>query len=238
MSDLDTLIAHYWEDPHTVTRWQAATHTPELPEKLAWLDVLRRTLATGGRRSALSVLDIGTGCGWLARLLAELGHHITAIDQSAGMLAAARTHPHETPHPITYTPGDARALTYPAAVFDVVAARYVLSALARPDQALGEWRRVLKPGGRLLILEDYLATPEDHAAAQALPSLNQPALAALRRLPLATGAPDDVADFVQLAGFTGIAVRRLAGQLLRQERRRGRRYTLAYVLVSASAPAV
>ncbi len=238
MRDIDRLIAHYWENPQVIAHWQTATQHLELPEKLAWLDVLRRHLPTSGRRSTLHILDIGTATGWLARLLAELGHQVTAIDQSAGMLVAARSHTLNTPHPIAYAPGDARALIYPDQTFDVVAARYVLSALARPDQALREWGRVLKPTGRLLILEDHLATPEDQAAAQALPSLNQATLTPLSRLPLALASPEDVSDFVRLTGFTQVTLRRLAGQLLRRGQRRGRRYTLAYTLVTAGAPAV
>jgi SAM-dependent methyltransferase len=67
------------------------------------------------------------------------------VDFSASMLAEARRN-----HPgIDFRAGNAEALPFPDGSFDAVVMSFGLLHLARPDQALGEGRRVLRPGGRL-----------------------------------------------------------------------------------------
>ena len=235
---IDAELAAYWDSAETVKHWPAdARHDPVA--HLAWLDVLRRNLRGGGRH--LQVLDVGTGTGWMARLSAELHHQVIGLDQSAAMLAAAQQDLDSAENPVRWVRANALKLEFPDQHFDAITARFVLSVLSQPTTALREWLRVLKPDGRLTLMEDGLTDEADRAAAQAW-HIGRPAV--LRELPLAQATPEDIADFARLAGYQQIEVGRLAGQLERQFRRGRREYRLGYSLVvaqpqpSLSLPAV
>lgn len=224
---LEQRLAAYWASPAGVQRTlDSATMT--FAERLAWLDVLRRHLKAGGRR--LHVLDVGAGTGYMARLLAQLSHQVTALDLSTPMLAAARQQTDSAETLIAWRQGDALALEFPDDHFDVVVARHVLTVLAQPVKALREWQRILKKDGRLLLIEDYLTSAADRSAAQLL---RGPLPAVLRTLPLAQASPADLADFARLAGFTHVTQTPLRGQLERQKQRGWRVYRLGYTLVIA-----
>jgi SAM-dependent methyltransferase len=90
------------------------------------------------------VLDVATGPGYVAAAAAARGARVVAIDFSAAMVECARRH-----HPdIDVREGDAEALSFNDGTFDAVVMNFGLLHLARPEQALGEARRVLPRGGR------------------------------------------------------------------------------------------
>lgn len=93
------------------------------------------------------VLDVGTGSGHVARLLAGLGHRVTGIDLSEGMLAIARRHAETDAHPPRFLPGDAVDPDLPPGSFDAVVGRYVMWTLRDPAAAVASWLRLLRPGG-------------------------------------------------------------------------------------------
>jgi ubiquinone/menaquinone biosynthesis C-methylase UbiE len=98
------------------------------------------------------VLDIGSGPGFLAdEMAAEVGPDgaVHGVDPSESMLAIARRH--ETG--VEYATGDALALPYEDATFDAAVATQVYEYVADMPAALAEAWRVLRPGGRLLILD-------------------------------------------------------------------------------------
>ena len=72
-----------------------------------WVDALRSVLPEPAAR----VLDVGTGTGFVARIAAELGHHVTAIDASQATLDASARDPGLA---ITFVVGDAVAPAFPA----------------------------------------------------------------------------------------------------------------------------
>ena len=91
------------------------------------------------------VLDVATGPGYAAGVAARRGASVVGVDFSEAMLAEARRH-----HPaIDFRSGDAEALPFPNASVDAVLMSFGLLHLARPDQALAEAHRVLRPGGRV-----------------------------------------------------------------------------------------
>ncbi len=102
-------------------------------------------------------LDIGTGTGQLAVYLARAGFSVTAIDISEEMIAQAARYALREDLDVEFQTGDAENLPFPDNVFDVVVARNLLWTLPHPDQALLQWRRVLKPGGRLMISDGLWA---------------------------------------------------------------------------------
>ncbi len=129
-------------------------------ERRAWHDLLRAALPP----APADVLDAGTGTGFLARRAAELGHRVTGIDLSRRMLEVARIAPppREVAIPPAYVEGDAVDPPFPDAAFDAIVSRHVLWTLREPDATLARWHDLLRPGGRLLVVDGLWA----HAAAE------------------------------------------------------------------------
>lgn len=109
------------------------------------------------------LLDIGTGPGWLLRHLAEVGPelHLTGLDVSAGMVAAARGNLADLGERVSLTEGNAEALPFGDGTFDVVVSSG--SVHHWKDQAAGlrEVSRVLADGGTALIYDVVSDTPPE-----------------------------------------------------------------------------
>lgn len=99
------------------------------------------------------VLDVGTGSGHVAFVLAGLGHRVTGIDLSDGMLERAREHAAIHPAPPVFTTGDAVAPDLPAGSLDAITGRYVMWTLRDPDAAVRNWVRLLRPGGVVAMVD-------------------------------------------------------------------------------------
>ncbi|MGA4842902.1 trifunctional class I SAM-dependent methyltransferase/NUDIX hydrolase/VOC family protein [Streptomyces sp. G45] len=97
------------------------------------------------------ILDVGCGTGGLALLAAEQGHRVTALDQSPAMAARARAK--LAGHRARVLVGDAARPPVGERRFDAVLARHVLWLLPDPDAALRHWCSLLRPGGRLVLVE-------------------------------------------------------------------------------------
>jgi SAM-dependent methyltransferase len=111
-----------------------------------WVEALRSVLPASPAR----VLDVGTGTGFVARIAAELGHQVTAIDLSEGMLDASSAR--DCGLAITFAVGDAVDPPYPAGSFDVVVSRSVVWTLRQPQLAFRNWYKLLTPGGRMVAI--------------------------------------------------------------------------------------
>jgi len=101
----------------------------------------------------LKILDVGTGNGSLSLLLSEMGHDVIGIDISEGMLSVARKKAEERGVKPELRIGDAESLDFEDNNFDAVVSRIVLWTLPHPNKAIREWRRVLKPGGKVYTFE-------------------------------------------------------------------------------------
>lgn len=105
-----------------------------------------------------NILDVGSGTGIIAMYLAELGYGVTAVDFSEGMMDIARKKALEKGAKIRFMEGDIENLSFEDETFDCVTARYVLWTLPHPEKALKEWVRVVKPGGRIVIIDGKWVT--------------------------------------------------------------------------------
>ena len=95
------------------------------------------------------VLDIAAGTGTSSAALAKSGAEVIALDFSAGMVEEGRKR-----HPdLTFVQGDAMKLPFADGEFDAVTISFGLRNVQRPQVAIAEMRRVLKPGGRVVICE-------------------------------------------------------------------------------------
>jgi arsenite methyltransferase len=138
-------------DEEASRRNEATYMTPEVVEQ-------RRAVRTAlALRQGENVLDIGSGAGLLAReMAAEVGSvgSVDGIDPSESMLARARRRRGaDGAAEIRFLAGDASALPFADASFDAAVATQVYEYVRDMPAALGEAFRVLRPGGRLLVLD-------------------------------------------------------------------------------------
>lgn len=98
----------------------------------------------------LHALDIGTGPGFFAILLCELGLQVTAVDLTPAMLKEAEKNAGEMFGRITFREMNAEHLDFADDTFDVIVSRNLTWNLPHPEQAYSEWTRVLRPEGLLL----------------------------------------------------------------------------------------
>lgn len=98
----------------------------------------------------LSILDVGTGPGFFAIILAEAGYQVTAVDYTEAMLKQARQNAGNLDDSITWHIMDAQKLLFDDEQFDIIVSRNLTWNLDEPAQAYREWYRVLKPGGTML----------------------------------------------------------------------------------------
>lgn len=101
----------------------------------------------------IKVLELATGHGYFASILAELGLAVTAVDMAPGMLEVAKKNCAAFEGKITFLQMNAEELSFPDNTFDVVFCRYLTWLLPRPETAYSEWARVLAPGGLLLVYD-------------------------------------------------------------------------------------
>lgn len=136
-------------DDKAATKLEAIYQTPDVVEQR------RATLEALKLQPGEHALDIGSGPGLLlVEMAAEVGPagRIEGIDRSAEMVAAARARCAGLPW-VGIEEADAAGLPYPDGSFDAATAVQVYLYLKDLPAALGELRRVLKPGGRALVLD-------------------------------------------------------------------------------------
>jgi demethylmenaquinone methyltransferase/2-methoxy-6-polyprenyl-1,4-benzoquinol methylase len=114
------------------------------------------TIAASGVREGHKVLDIAGGTGDLAKAFAQrVGPHGTVVhtDINEAMLSTGRDRLVNEGLMLPTTICDAEFLPFPTGTFDIVTVAFGLRNMTHKDAALKEMCRVLKPGGRLLVLE-------------------------------------------------------------------------------------
>lgn len=136
-------------DAEAETFDQAADHGLADPAvRAAWQTLLLDLLPD----PPASVADLGCGTGTLAVLLAGCGFDVDGLDFSPRMVALARAKA-EGLRGVGIVEGDAFDPPLPPASYDVVLVRHVLWAMPDPSVAIERWSALVRPGGRLVLIE-------------------------------------------------------------------------------------
>ncbi len=187
-------IRSYW-DTDAATYDQARGHRPtSSAEMAAWATAMVRLLPPAPAR----VLDCGAGTGFLSLMAARLGHKVTAVDLSSGMLDKLRARACAEGLGVEIVEGSVSSP--PPGPFDAVIERHVVWTLPDPVQTLRSWREVA-PYGRLILVEGLWGKvdPLDSAKAQLRTLLRR----ATRTAPDHHGSyPPDVAAQLPFANGT------------------------------------
>ncbi|WP_314224243.1 class I SAM-dependent methyltransferase [Streptomyces zaehneri] len=120
--------------------------------RAAWARRLRGWLPERG----CDLLDLGCGTGSLSLLAAEQGHRVTGVDLSSAMIDLARAK--LAGRDAVFLVGDAAAPPVGERLFDTVLVRHVLWTLPDPARVLRHWRGLVRPGGRLVLVEGVWGT--------------------------------------------------------------------------------
>lgn len=191
----DRRAAHFDEDfGHSI-------HTAG--ERAAWDRILDLVVPKG---RALDALDVGCGTGFLSLELAGRGHRVTGVDLAPAMLEAARRKASAQGLAAHFQEADAENLPFAPGSFDLVISRHVLWTLPHPEGAIDDWKRVLRPAGRLAII-DGARYDEASAPPQRENARTSSEYAAIGdQLPFYTGRPrDEIEAVLRAHGLAAIA---------------------------------
>jgi ubiquinone/menaquinone biosynthesis C-methylase UbiE len=131
-----------------VARWYAATTLKDFKEH----QVLARRVADELPAGA-KVLEVAPGPGYFAIELAKLGGDVTCLDISHTFVEIARRNAAQAHVKVDFRQGNASSMPFAEGSFDFLLCRAAFKNFSEPVRALQEMRRVLKPGGKALIID-------------------------------------------------------------------------------------
>jgi demethylmenaquinone methyltransferase/2-methoxy-6-polyprenyl-1,4-benzoquinol methylase len=177
----------------------------------------RQALLRAGLKPGMRALDVGVGTGLVARQAVEIlgdPRMVTGVDPSAGMLQSARL-----PDGVELVEGRAEEIPFPDNSFDFLSMGYALRHISDLSVAFAEFHRVLKPGGRVCVLE--ITRPEGRIRTALMKAYFRNLVPALAKLTArdqdtallwryywdtieACAAPQEVMRTLENVGFTNV----------------------------------
>jgi ubiquinone/menaquinone biosynthesis C-methylase UbiE len=185
-------------------------------ERAAW-DRIFDSVLPG--RGGLDALDAGCGTGFLGFELAARGYRVTGVDFAPAMLAEARRKAAERGVSIRFEEADAEQLPFADGSFDLAISRHLLWTLPHPEAAIDEWIRILRPGGRLVIVDgQFDASAAPPATENARTSREYAAVG--DRLPFLGGrSREDIETLLRAHGLVNVGSDPLLDLVAAQEQR-------------------
>lgn len=119
-------------------------------ERRGWHRLITKHLGQGEGRAAL---DLACGTGVISHLMHDLDFSVTGVDWSEAMLARAQAKARERGSTIRFIMRDAENTMEPHDTYDVMITRHLVWTLVDPRAAFTEWYALLKPGGKLLVVD-------------------------------------------------------------------------------------
>jgi ubiquinone/menaquinone biosynthesis C-methylase UbiE len=208
-------VAAHWERraPQFDEDFGHSIRTPA--ERAAWDRILDLVLPP----KTLDALDVGCGTGFLALELAARGHRVTAVDFAPAMIVEARRKAAARGATIRFEEADAEQLPYESGRFDLVISRHLLWTLPHPERAVDDWIRVLRPAGRLVVVDGQFdvgapADPKGSARGSAEYAAISP------HLPFYGGRPrEEIEALLHTRGLVGVRGDSLLDLVAAQEQR-------------------
>jgi len=154
MSSLNDRVARFWDEASGEFDAEPDHGLRDPAVREAWARRLRAWLPA----VPADVLDLGCGTGSLALLAIEAGHRVVGVDLSPRMVELARA---KLGPAATVLVGAAGDPPVGERRFDAVLVRHVLWTLPAPTKVLARWADLLRPGGRLVLVEGRWAGAED-----------------------------------------------------------------------------
>ena len=143
-------IREYWSLRAETFDFQPGHEIFSDREKKAWYELFQKHLGSGADRR---VLDLACGTGVISHLLFDLGFKVTGLDWSDAMLVKARTKSKKRNSNISFLVADAERTGEDEGSYDVIVMRHLVWTLVDPQTAFAHWFTLLKPGGKLLIID-------------------------------------------------------------------------------------
>ncbi|MBX9469362.1 MAG: class I SAM-dependent methyltransferase [Rhizobium sp.] len=154
--DLRDEIKAYWSLRAETFDTQPGHEIFSEDERAAWHALLRKHLGQGEGRAAL---DLACGTAVVSHLLDDLGFKVTGLDWAEPMLERARAKAKARGREIRFLLGDAERTMESDDTYDVITNRHLVWTLVDPLACFREWHRVLKTGGKVLIVDgDFVNT--------------------------------------------------------------------------------
>jgi len=210
-------LRDYWSDRASTFDAEPGHKIGQGKEQEAWLALFQKHLGPAADRR---LLDLASGTGEIARLCDHLGYAVTGLDWSEPMLECART---KVPGAV-FLQADAERTMLPPASFDVIVTRHLVWTLVEPAAAFAEWKRVLVPGGQLLLIDGDFVTRSWVARALARLSprrsqnMNSRHQEILSQVHFSQGArAEQVAFLLSEAGFSDIRIDTHLGRIHRAQ---------------------
>jgi ubiquinone/menaquinone biosynthesis C-methylase UbiE len=203
-------------------RWQLAGNAAEIYQRELVPAVFGpwgpRVVELAALRPGLRVLDVACGTGLVARLAAQavgVDGRVAALDSNPGMLAVASELPTVEGAAIEWTEGNAQALPFAEASFDVVCCQLGLQFFPDREGALREMKRVLVPGGGVVVMvwREIDRAPGFAVLAETLGRTISADAEALMRAPFAFSDARELSRLLESAGFCDCAIRAETGNI-------------------------
>lgn len=143
-------IREFWSERAATFDQSVGHEIFSAAERRGWHRLIRKHLGAGDGRT---LLDLACGTAVISHLMHDMGFRVTGLDWSEAMLEQARAKAAARGAAIGFMMRDAETTGEPDASYDAITNRHLVWTLVDVPAAFAEWHRLLRPGGRLLIVD-------------------------------------------------------------------------------------